>query len=200
MAGKKKTKSGAKGTEGAAQAWNDAAAKANASGANGADEQKKLPLGDEERVRKEIELPTPLAVDAIAMAARRAATAQKTIDRIQADIADHQTAIGELQKEKKKSDGERAKHLREVDTGASWGMVECIEIHNFRVNTVRTYRADPKGKDGLGDLVSERAMTGEERERRVFDPPPDDGPRVEVPAEPAKEPPRVGPQPGEPVH
>jgi len=176
---KKNNKSGAPGTAGVAEQW-DAAAKAT----NGAKEQAKIPLDDnEEEIRIELELPTPLAVDAIALSARQAAGAQKRIDATNVEIAEHQAAIVELSKEKKKDEKERAKHLREVDTGSAWGIVPCVEVHRYRTNQIATYRI---GADGQrGEFVSERAMTSAEREKATFDviePPPASAPRIEVPA------------------
>lgn len=193
---KKKTTSGAPGTAGTAEQWDKAAAKAS----EGAKEQKKIPLDhDEEQVRVELELPTPLATDALALSARQAAGAQKRIDGYNVEIAEHQTAINELAKQKKGEEKTRAKHLREIDTGAAWEMVECIEVHRYRTNQVSIFRIDPKTGE-RGEHVKDRPMSGAEREKATFDPPPADGPRIEVPAEDTPAPPRAGPAAGEPVH
>jgi hypothetical protein len=164
--GSKNKKSGAPGTEGTAEKWDAAAATAN-----GEPRQARIPLDhDEEQVRTDIELPTPLSADGIAFAARKAAEAQQRVEQRLQKIANLKTQIAELKDEigDIEKENERAKHLREVGTGSSWGLVPCIEVRLYRTNTVSIFRVDPATGE-RGEHVRDRAMSPEEREKATFD-------------------------------
>jgi hypothetical protein len=161
MGRKKKTASGA-GTEGNAEAWNAAAAASNGTGAGA---QGKIPLdADEERIRVDLELATPLSPTGLLHAAQKMAAAQTTIERLDKELADLQAAQKDDRALAKK---ERTQYAKEVESGSSWAVVPCIEVHQFRTRKVLVYRALPEG--GPGEFVRERPMTGAELEKATFD-------------------------------
>lgn len=162
MAKKDKKKSGAASAEGAAEAWDAAAEKA--AGANA--DQKKLPLpADEEQVRVDLELASPLSPTGLLFSAQRMAAAQQELERLDKELADLKTAQKEARAAATK---ERSQYAREVSTGSTWSLVPCIEVHQYRTNTVRVHRVDSR-TDGLGEFIRERPMTGKEREKATFD-------------------------------
>lgn len=168
---KPKSKSGAPGTEGVAEKW-DAAAKATAGG-----DQGKLPLdADEELVRVELELPTPLSDTEHAFTSAKVVDATVRIEELEAEIAEHakprRKEIAQLEKE-------RTKLTREAHTRARWSLVPCRERHIFRNRTVEVYRLD-RGDPDVGELIETRAMTPEELEKATFEVRTDE--RVELPA------------------
>ena len=167
--GKKKdrTKSGAPGTEGNAQAWADAAKTAGG-------EQGRLPIEAADEKHVEAELTVDLSIEDVAKAAHEAASAQKRIDDRNREIAQLQTEIDSRKKDQKElktaneeDDATRGRLLREVDTGKRVTLVPCIEVHRYP-HTVTTFRAKADGT--LGERVSERAMTDEERKASTFAP------------------------------
>lgn len=163
MTKKDKKKSGAASAEGAAEKWNAAAEKA--SGGTNAD-QKKLPLAaDEEQVRVDLELASPLSPTGLLSAAQKMAAAQQELERLDKELED----LKKAQKDKRTvAQKERSQYSREVSTGSAWTLVPCIEVHQYRTNTVRVHRVDPR-TDGLGEFIRERPMTGKEREKATFD-------------------------------
>lgn len=171
--GKRKQKSGAKGTEGASEAWDAAAAAANGDGKSTA--QGRLPLNaDTEQIRTERELPSPLSDTEHAFVSAKVVEATVRIEVLEAEIAEYskprRKEIASLAKE-------RTKLTREAHTHARWGLVPCREVHLFRTRTVEVYRLD-RGNPEDGEIVETRAMTAEELERATFDPP--EGETIEI--------------------
>lgn len=166
---KKKLKSGAPGTEGVKEAW-DKAAKASG-------DQGKLPLSaDEEPVRVELELATPLTPTGLLYAAQKQAAAQRTLERLDKALAD----LKEAQKDERAlAVKERSQYAREVESGSSWSVVPCVEVHRFRDRSVSIYRVGPDGE--RGEFVRDRAMTPAELEKSTFEVR-DDAERIDVPA------------------
>lgn len=176
---KKDKKSGAKGTEGNAAAW-DAAAQA-------AGEQGKLPIDVADRRAVEVEIAVEMSTADVAAAAHEAGAAQERIDGRNREIATWQMEIDARKRDQKEQreaneadDATRGRLLREVNTGKRVALVPCIEVSRYPTH-VETYRADPSKPEGLGDKVSERTMTAEERKAATFAPPSPDAPRVQVP-------------------
>jgi hypothetical protein len=169
-----KNKSGAKSAEGAAQAWDAAAAKAN----GGADKrQARLPLDeDTEQIAKEIELPTPLNDSELAFVSAKVVDTTVRIEELEAEVAEYTKP---RRKEISQLNKERTKLTREAHTRARWGLVPCREVHHFRTRAVEVYRLD-RGDADVGELVERRAMTAEELERATFAPPAPDGEHVVV--------------------
>lgn len=166
-------KSGAKGSEGAAEAWDAAAAEAN----GGTKAQGRLPLdADEEQVRIELELPSPLSETEHAFTSAKVVETTVRIEELEAEIAEftkpRRKEIAQLEKE-------RTKLTREAHTRARWGLVACREKHLFRTRTVEVYRLD-RGDPEVGELIETRAMTAEELEKATFEVRTDE--RIELPA------------------
>ena len=171
---KKDKKSGAKGSEGSAEAWDTATAEANGR-ANKT--QNHLPLNaDEEQVRTERELPTPLSETEHAFTSAKVVETTVRIEELEAEIAEftkpRRKEIAQLEKE-------RTKLTREAHTRARWGLVACRERHLFRNRTVEVYRLD-RGDPEVGELIETRAMTAEELEKATFEVRTDE--RIELPA------------------
>lgn len=168
--GRKKKKPGASG---AAEAWNAAAAEANA----GSKPQGRLPLdADTEQVRIERELPSPLSDTEHAFVSAQVVDTTVRIESLEAEIAEYtkprRKEIASLEKE-------RTKLTREAHTRARWGLVPCREVHAFRTRTVEVYRLD-RGDPEIGELIETRPMTADELERATFDPPPPDAEHVDA--------------------
>lgn len=171
---KKKTKSGAKGSEGASEAWDDAAAKAN----GGGKAQARLPLDADDVViaREERELPTTLSATELEFLAVQHVEKQARIYELEGEIESYvkprKKEIAGLEKEVKKLTEEQHSKVRMVT-------VPCRVEHDYRVNTVRIFRLD-EGDPQVGVLIEQRAMTGEEREKATFEVRTDE--RIELPA------------------
>lgn len=168
----RKKKSGAPGTEGAAEAWNDAAEKANGGGKS----QGRLPINtsDDKVIRTERQILEPLSEAEHAFVSSQVINVQARITELEAEI---KAFVTPRQKDIKKLEKESAELVRDARAKARHVLVTCKEVHEFRTRSVKVYRLDV-GDPDVGELIETRQMTPEELEEATFAPP--EGERLEL--------------------
>ena len=146
-----------------------------------AKKQGKLPIKGEDKTseRQDIELPTPINATEVQHLSLQLARLQGDVDAKVSEIAateeKHRAELKDLKKSLADMRKEATKTAREIRDEARYTLTPVRIERDFAAGQVRYFRLDPN----VGTLYDQKAMDPEERNKALFEKPPE-GERVTV--------------------